>query len=85
MRDLIDETNARLRQLREGSLLRQRHVIDGPQGPLLMVDGKQYLAFCSNDYLGLANHPALVAAARDGLDRFGVGASASAVRMVWPA
>ncbi|HEU0230975.1 MAG TPA: 8-amino-7-oxononanoate synthase [Burkholderiaceae bacterium] len=79
MCDLIDETDTRLQQLQEKSLLRQRHVIDGPQGPLLMVDGKQYLAFCSNDYLGLANHPALVAAARDGLDHFGVGASASAL------
>jgi 8-amino-7-oxononanoate synthase len=79
MHNLIDEINAQLGQLQKQKLLRQRRIVDGPQGPLLTSDGCQYLAFCSNDYLGLANHPALVAAARDGLERFGVGASASAL------
>ena len=79
MHNLIDEIDLQLGQLQEQNLLRQRRIVDGPQGPLLTSDGRQYLAFCSNDYLGLANHPALVAAARDGLDRFGVGASASAL------
>ncbi|TCT09586.1 8-amino-7-oxononanoate synthase [Paralcaligenes ureilyticus] len=79
MGNLIDEIGGQLQQLQAQNLLRRRRIVDGPQGPLLNVDGESYLAFCSNDYLGLANHPALIAAARDGLDRFGVGASASAL------
>jgi len=75
----MSEISAQLHQLREQKLLRQRRIVDGPQGALLTLDGKQYLAFCNNDYLGLANHPALIAAARDGLARFGVGAASSAL------
>lgn len=58
---------------------RRRHcpVLDSPQGPHVRIDGRDYLAFASNDYLGLANHPALVAAARDGALRWGVGGGAS--------
>lgn len=66
-----------LAQLKENGLLRTRRTVDGPQGPRLHVDGRDYLTFCSNDYLGLANHPALIAAAHEGLDRFGVGSAAS--------
>jgi 8-amino-7-oxononanoate synthase len=79
MPDLIEEISAQLLQLQEQKLLRQRRVVEGPQGPVLSVDGKQYLAFANNDYLGLANHPALIAAAHDGLARFGVGAASSAL------
>jgi 8-amino-7-oxononanoate synthase len=79
MRNLIDDIDVQLTQLQEQHLLRRRRIVEGPQGPLLNIDGQQYLAFCSNDYLGLANHPALIAAAHDGLDRYGVGASASAL------
>ena len=52
-------------------------MLDSPQGPHVRIDGRDYLAFASNDYLGLANHPALVAAARDGALRWGVGGGAS--------
>jgi 8-amino-7-oxononanoate synthase len=66
-----------LEALASQSLLRTRRVVEGPQGPLLQVDGSQELSFCSNDYLGLANHPALIAAATDALQRYGMGAGAS--------
>ncbi|HUD25957.1 MAG TPA: 8-amino-7-oxononanoate synthase [Burkholderiaceae bacterium] len=72
------ELSSRLRELEQAGLIRSRRRIEGPQGPHLRVDGATYLAFCSNDYLGLASHPALADAARRALDDFGVGAGASA-------
>ncbi|HUO44793.1 MAG TPA: 8-amino-7-oxononanoate synthase [Burkholderiales bacterium] len=66
-----------LAALAADGLLRRRRVLETPQGARVAVDGRDYLAFCSNDYLGLARHPALVAAAREGAARCGVGAGAS--------
>jgi 8-amino-7-oxononanoate synthase len=71
------ELSTRLRDLEHTGLLRRRRRVEGPQGPHLRVDGGTYLAFCSNDYLGLASHPALAEAVRRALDQFGVGAGAS--------
>lgn len=79
MSDLRDDIVAQLQELEQQKLLRRRRIVDGPQGPLLAIDGKPLLAFCNNDYLGLANHPALAAAVQDSLARFGVGAAASAL------
>lgn len=67
----------RLAARHEAQLYRVRRVLDGPQGPLARVAGRELLNFCSNDYLGLAAHPAVVAACRDGLARYGVGSGAS--------
>jgi 8-amino-7-oxononanoate synthase len=58
-------------------LLRKRRTLDTPQSPRVIVDGKPYLAFCSNDYLGLASHPQLVAALQQGAQQWGVGAGAA--------
>jgi len=52
-------------------------LLESPQGARVTVDGRDYVAFCSNDYLGLASHPRLIEAARQGAARYGVGAGAS--------
>ena len=53
---------ARLAARQADNLYRQRPLLQSPQGPVVTVDGKAYLAFSSNDYLGLANHPKLIEA-----------------------
>jgi len=58
-------------------LLRQRRMLQSPQSPHINIDGKSYLSFCSNDYLGLANHPQLIAALQRGAADYGVGAGAA--------
>ncbi|HEX5364213.1 MAG TPA: 8-amino-7-oxononanoate synthase [Gallionella sp.] len=58
-------------------LLRRRRTLDSPQSPHVSVDGKSYLAFSSNDYLGLAHHPLLIAALQQGAQQWGVGAGAA--------
>jgi glycine C-acetyltransferase len=69
---IVDE----LAGLRESGLFNTIRTIASPQGAWLVVDGQRVLNFCSNNYLGLANHPRLVEAARQALDRFGVGPAA---------
>ncbi|MHC6223613.1 8-amino-7-oxononanoate synthase [Pseudomonas sp. X10] len=68
---------ARLAERRAADLYRQRPLLQSPQGPEVVVDGQPLLAFCSNDYLGLANHPDVIAAWRAGAERWGVGGGAS--------
>lgn len=74
---LIAQLQDKLAALDDDHRRRRCPVLDSPQGPHVRIDGRDYLAFASNDYLGLANHPALVAAARDGALRWGVGGGAS--------
>jgi 8-amino-7-oxononanoate synthase len=66
-----------LSQLDRQGLRRGRRSLESPQGPRVRVDGRDYVAFCSNDYLGLAAHPQLIEAVREGAARYGVGAGAS--------
>ena len=71
--ELQNELNERAAQ----GLLRQRRTLNSPQSPHVVVDDKSYLSFCSNDYLGLANHPQLIAALQQGAQQWGVGAGAA--------
>ncbi|RVU30371.1 8-amino-7-oxononanoate synthase [Neptunomonas marina] len=71
--DLAQELTLRKQQ----SLYRQRSVLASPQQPEVVLDGKPFLAFCSNDYLGLANHPDVVDALQRAANEFGVGGGAS--------
>jgi 8-amino-7-oxononanoate synthase len=73
MKNLAENLQAR----RAANLYRVRRVVDGPQQPDLMVDGRPMLAFCSNDYLGLANHPEVVKALQAGAETYGVGSGAA--------
>ncbi|MEE9099839.1 8-amino-7-oxononanoate synthase [Pseudomonas nitroreducens] len=68
---------ARLAQRQAEDLYRRRPLLESPQGPDVLIDGQPMLAFCSNDYLGLANHPEVIAALRAGAERWGVGGGAS--------
>ncbi len=71
------DLSARLAERHAVHLYRQRPLLEGPQAPLARVDGEELLAFCSNDYLGLANHPEVIRALQDGAARWGVGGGAS--------
>jgi glycine C-acetyltransferase len=67
-----DEIN----QLKEGGLYNRIRTLSSPQGAWLVVDGERKLNLCSNNYLGLANHPRLVKAAQDAVEEYGVGPAA---------
>ena len=71
------DLEARLAQRRAADLYRQRPTLQSPQGPEVVVDGQRLTAFCSNDYLGLANHPEVVEAWCAGARTWGVGGGAS--------
>jgi 8-amino-7-oxononanoate synthase len=72
-----DGLPVRLAELDRQGLRRQRRILDGPQGLRVVCDGQPLLNFCSNDYLGLANHPRVVAALQQGASAYGVGSGAS--------
>ncbi len=71
------ELHSALAQRRADGLYRWPRTVDSAQGPLIQLAGETLLAFCSNDYLGLAADPAISAAFKRGLDRYGSGAGAS--------
>jgi 8-amino-7-oxononanoate synthase len=77
--NILDMKNlgTQLQARRHQQLYRERLVVDGPQGVTVRIAGRDYLSFCSNDYLGLANHPEVVAAFHRGLDEYGCGSGAS--------
>jgi 8-amino-7-oxononanoate synthase len=68
---------AELAELNRQGLYRQRRMLESAQGTRVVVDGRKYLSFCSNDYLGLAADPRVADAAIESIRRYGVGAGAS--------
>lgn len=74
---LIDSLMVKLAQLDEDSLTRHRRVVETPCAPRMTVGGRAMLSFCSNDYLGLAAHPRVVEALREGAALYGAGSGAS--------
>ncbi len=74
---LYAELAADLAAREEQGLRRSRRLLASPQRARVVVDGRDYLAYCTNDYLGLAADPRLAAAAKAGIDQYGVGAGAS--------
>jgi len=73
----MSEIEARLAELERLGLSRRLRLISGPQGPTVLLDGRPVLLLCSNNYLGLADHPRVREAAADAATRWGVGAGAS--------
>ena len=71
------ELDAELAQAAQSGLQRRRRLLQSAQGTHVEVDGRCLLSFCSNDYLGLANHPRLIAALQQGAAQAGVGGGAS--------
>jgi 8-amino-7-oxononanoate synthase len=73
----MTEIEQRLAELRELGLYRRLRMVSGPQGPRVVLEGRPVLLLCSNNYLGLADHPRVREAAADAAMRWGVGTGAS--------
>ncbi|MFA5794925.1 MAG: 8-amino-7-oxononanoate synthase [Candidatus Brocadiia bacterium] len=73
----MDFISQQISQLRQAGLLRQFRTISAINGAKVKIGGRWYISFCSNDYLGLSQHPDLRRAGRKALERFGVGSGAS--------
>jgi 8-amino-7-oxononanoate synthase len=73
----MSDVAERLDELRDKGLYRRLRLVGGPQGPRVLLDGRPVLLLCSNDYLGLADHPRVRGAAAEAAMRWGAGAGAS--------
>lgn len=76
MTDKLAWIDEELKNLRDTGFYNHIRTMDSPQGPTVLVDGRQVLNFCANNYLGLANHPALVEAASAAMKKYGIGPGA---------
>ena len=74
---MLSDLAAQLHSRENAGLYRRRLILESPQTTHVSIAGREYLAFCNNDYLGLANHPQLIVAVCEGARQYGVGAGAS--------
>ena len=74
---ILDELQHELEQRRAEHLYRSRKVLGSPQSVEPIIDGKKVLSFCSNDYLGLANHPEVIKSFKQAADQYGVGSGSA--------
>jgi len=74
---MLNSLKLELEQRKANGLLRQRRLLDSPQAEHIVANQKPYLSFCSNDYLGLANRPELIAVMQKAAGDSGVGSGAS--------
>lgn len=72
----LDWINDELNGLKEAGLFNEIRTIESPMGAWVTINGRSVLNFCANNYLGLANHPRLVQATKDAIDKYGVGPGA---------
>jgi glycine C-acetyltransferase len=72
---LLSHLQEALGSIRASGLYKQERLLESPQGAEIVVGGRKVINFCANNYLGLANHPAILAAAEEGLKRYGYGLS----------
>lgn len=73
----FDDLESALQGRKTAHLYRQRRLLESAQQPVVRVDGCEYIGFCSNDYLGLANHPEVISAFQQAANDYGVGSGAS--------
>lgn len=69
----IDQIEQELESIRSQQLWKNEHPLETPQGSVVRIEGRQLINFCANNYLGLANHPAVLQAAHAALDQWGYG------------
>ena len=77
MRNNAENIKAFLSERKKQHLYRAVKVSESAQQPLMKINGKDYLNFCSNDYLGLANHPEIVSSFKKAADKYGVGSGSA--------
>src|SRR5262244_2449223 len=70
---LREVLHSQLEDIKTRGLYKRERLLESPQGSAIQVGGREVINFCANNYLGLANHPAVVEAAREGLRRYGYG------------
>ncbi len=73
MSRFLDDIQSRLTEIKSEGLWKSEREISGPQGARVTVGGREVINLCANNYLGLADHPALIAAAKQALDDHGYG------------
>ncbi|HDY68390.1 MAG: 8-amino-7-oxononanoate synthase [Candidatus Scalindua sediminis] len=73
----MEKISNELKKIKKSGLYRELNIVEGAQGPHVKIKGRKYISFCSNNYLGLANHPEIAKAVEDAVKKYGWGAGAS--------